>query len=514
MRFKDLSVGCRLGLGFGFLLCLVVVMASIGFLRLKEAGEKTEMIVQQLLVKERLANQLSTIIRSNSANSMTWMRTHNQEIRASINSKFTSDAASYNEIMTQLESSIKSEHGIDLIGKIKTARSNYIELRNNGLKIAANATMAEVDQFIDARWMAVVAEYNDSVGELMKYQQHLIDEEYVRIRNAEISGERGLIIGALLAILSSVLLAYFITRSITRPLREAVNIAQSVAAGDLTTTIVVDSKDQLGQLKAALHDMSISLHEVSEGIINGSVAISHASTEILSASHDLAARTEEQAASVEQTAATLQQISATSKNTADHANRMHIYMQDSGEIVNENGSLMAQATSRMDAIKTSSEKMVAITEVIDGIAFQTNILALNAAVEAARAGEQGRGFAVVASEVRALAQRSAGASKEIRTLIDDSSERIIGGQDLVTKAHTGMDTIVGKVENMQMLIRDISSASLEQSDGILQLNEAMGLIDSTSQHNASMVEQAVAATASLQEQADKLRSLVGFFKLK
>jgi methyl-accepting chemotaxis protein len=514
MRLKDLGVGSRLGLGFAVLLCLVVIMASLGFMRLKEAGDKTEIIVHQQLVKERLAMELGTIIRSNSANTMTWMRTNNQEMRVSIEAKFTADAARYNQILAELESTVKSERGRSLLDNIKNARADYIALRNNGLKLAGSGNMVEVDQFIDARWMAAVDAYSHSVDALLDHQQRRIDEGYELIRAAEISGERGLIIVALIAIVSSLLLAFFITRSITRPLREAVTIAQRVAAGDLTTDIVVDSKDQLGQLKAALRDMTISLREVSEGIITGSNAISQASTEILSASHDLAARTEEQAASVEQTAATLQQISATSKNTADHASRMHVFMQDSGEIVNENGLLMAQATSRMDAIKTSSEKMVAITEVIDGIAFQTNILALNAAVEAARAGEQGRGFAVVASEVRALAQRSAGASKEIRTLIDDSSERIIGGQELVGKAHSGMDTIVGKVDDMQMLIRDISSASLEQSEGIVQLNDAMGLIDSTSQHNATMVEQAVAATASLQDQADKLRSLVGFFKLK
>ncbi|UVC31476.1 methyl-accepting chemotaxis protein [Pantoea sp. SOD02] len=514
MRLKDLGVGRRLGLGFVCLLALMVVMVSLGLLRLKEVGDKTEVMIHQQLAKERWAMELAIIIRSNSANTMTWMRTSNQLLRSSIEQNFATDGNRYSEIMSQLESTVKSERGRSLVSDIKQARAEYIALRNEGLKLAANASMAEVDQFINVHWMEVVDAYSNAVDALLKHQQLRIDEEYLQIRAAEHAGETALIVIALIAFISSLLLAYLITRSITRPLREAVEIAKNVAAGDLTSNIIVDSKDQLGELKAALRDMTSSLRDVSEGIINGSSAISQASNEILSASNDLASRTEEQAASVEQTAATLQQISATSKNTADHAARMHTYMQESGEIVNENGSLMAQATSRMSAIKTSSEKMAAITEVIDGIAFQTNILALNAAVEAARAGEQGRGFAVVASEVRALAQRSAGASKEIRTLIDDSSERIMGGQDLVAKAHNGMNTIVGKVENMQMLIRDISSASLEQSEGILQLNDAMGLIDSTSQHNASMVEQAVAATASLQDQADKLRNLVDFFKLK
>jgi methyl-accepting chemotaxis protein len=311
-----------------------------------------------------------------------------------------------------------------------------------------------------------------------------------------------------------ILLGWFITRSITRPMLEAVKIAQTVAAGDLTTRIEVSSSDETGQLMQALKDMNDSLLNIVDQVRTGTDTIASASSQIANGNLDLSSRTEQQASSLEETASSMEELTSTVKQNADNARQANSMAKSASEVASQGGAVVAQVVDTMSAINDSAKKIVDIISVIDGIAFQTNILALNAAVEAARAGEQGRGFAVVASEVRNLAQRSAGAAKEIKALIGDSVEKVQEGTKLVDQAGATMNEVVESVKRVTDVISEIASASQEQSSGIDQINIAITEMDDVTQQNAALVEQAAAAAASLEDQAAKLAQVVSVFKIK
>ncbi|WP_343653226.1 methyl-accepting chemotaxis protein [Herbaspirillum sp.] len=312
---------------------------------------------------------------------------------------------------------------------------------------------------------------------------------------------------------AGLLLGVFITRSITRPLNRAVQVAQTVAAGDLTSEIKVESRDETGLLLQALKDMNASLTKIVAEVRSGTDTIATASSEIATGNLDLSARTEEQASSLEETASSMEELTSTVKQNADNAKQANQFAVSASEVAEKGGAVVSQVVETMASITESSKKIVDIIAVIDGIAFQTNILALNAAVEAARAGEQGRGFAVVASEVRSLAQRSATAAKEIKGLIDNSVEKVDAGSTLVTEAGATMQDIVESVRRVTDIIGEITSASQEQTTGIEQINEAITQMDDVTQKNAALVEEAAAASQSLQDQASILMQTVSVFKL-
>jgi methyl-accepting chemotaxis protein-1 (serine sensor receptor) len=305
----------------------------------------------------------------------------------------------------------------------------------------------------------------------------------------------------------------WLARSITKPLQDAVAIASTVAAGDLTHPIVVDREDEIGMLLDALKHMQDSLAGIVARVRNGTDTISVATNEIALGNQDLAARTEEQASTVEETAASMDQLTTMVRSSRDSADRAKRMADDASGVATRGGAAVAQVVSTMGEIDASSKKIVDIIGVIDGIAFQTNILALNAAVEAARAGEQGRGFAVVASEVRNLAQRSASAAKEIKVLIGDSVDKVQTGTRLVGEAGGTMQDVVDSVRRVAGIIAEITATATHQSEGIIQVNDAMGQMDSVVQQNSALVEQAAAAADALQQQAQALAEAVGVFRL-
>jgi methyl-accepting chemotaxis protein len=319
-----------------------------------------------------------------------------------------------------------------------------------------------------------------------------------------------LVIGALGA---GVALGVMASRSITRPLEQAVALAAKVAEGDLSSDISVHSKDEIGQLLQALSNMNGSLSRIVSDVRAGTQTIATASSQIASGSLDLSSRTEEQASSLEETASSMEELTSTVKQNADNARQARQLAESASQVAQKGGSVVAEVVTTMEAISGSSAKIVDIIGVIDGIAFQTNILALNAAVEAARAGEQGRGFAVVASEVRNLAQRSAAAAKEIKVLIDGSAHEVETGSRLVGTAGTTMGEIVASIQRVTDIMAEISAASQEQTIGIEQINEAVLQMDQVTQQNAALVEEASAASESMQEEASKLEGLVASFRL-
>ncbi|MNM08906.1 Methyl-accepting chemotaxis protein I [compost metagenome] len=313
--------------------------------------------------------------------------------------------------------------------------------------------------------------------------------------------------------LLSLATAWFISSGIVRPLRHAVKVARKVAGGDLSEHIRVDSSDEVGQLLQALKDMNASLIHIVGDVRGGTSHMAAASGEIAAGNLDLSQRTQAQASSLEQTAASMEELTGTVKQNADNARQANQLAQSAADVAGKGGSVVAQVVETMTSINASSKKIVDIIAVIDAIAFQTNILALNAAVEAARAGEQGRGFAVVAAEVRTLAQRSAGAAKEIKQLIGDSVERVDAGARLVDTAGATMRDIVASVHRVTDIMGEISTASGEQLSGIEQVNAAIVQMEHVTQENTALVEQASTAAAAMRERAHQLSDTVAVFKL-
>jgi methyl-accepting chemotaxis protein len=311
----------------------------------------------------------------------------------------------------------------------------------------------------------------------------------------------------------AVLFGFVAARSITRPLANAVAVADAVARGDLTIEVAAAGTDELAQLQQALERMVVNLRKVVETVRVGVDAVATASGEIANGNQDLSGRTEQQASNLQQAASSMEQLSGTVKQNSDAARQANQLAAAASEVAGRGGQAVGQVVTTMDEITASSRKMAEIIAVIDGIAFQTNILALNAAVEAARAGEQGRGFAVVAGEVRNLAQRSAQAAREIKSLISNSVDKVESGSRQVAEAGKTMRDIVEQVKRVTDLIGEIASATLEQNSGIAQVNQAVTQLDQMTQQNAALVEQSAAAATSLKDQAAQLAQAVAMFKL-
>ena len=317
---------------------------------------------------------------------------------------------------------------------------------------------------------------------------------------------------AALAVLATVL--YFLVRAtVTRPLAEVQAVATRIADGDLTAQVKPRRDDEIGRLTGAINEIGARLSSVVGQVRDGAEHIATASQEISTGNLDLCSRTEEQAASLATTASSMDQLTTTVRQNADNARQADQLARSASEVAQKGGSTVSQVVARMDSISQASRKISDITSVIDGIAFQTNILALNAAVEAARAGEQGRGFAVVASEVRSLAQRSAAAAKEIKVLIDASNSEVDAGSQLVAQAGVTMQEVLDSVQRVTDIMSEISSASQEQTQGIEEINRSVVEMDTVTQQNAALVEEASAAAQAMHEQADALARSVRRFRL-
>jgi len=357
------------------------------------------------------------------------------------------------------------------------------------------------------------ASFIEAIEEFSKY---IAQQEQATEAQANRNFELALIAMACavaLAIVLMVLARLVFGRVVVRPLVEAGQVFDRIAAGDLTQRIEAKSNNEIGALFAALRRMQESLTRTVSTVRSGVDEINVGAREISAGNTDLSSRTEEQAASLEETAASMEELAGTVKQNADNARQANQLAASASDVAERGGAAVSEVVSTMQGISASSRKISEIVSVIDGIAFQTNILALNAAVEAARAGEQGKGFAVVAGEVRSLAQRSAQAAKEIKTLIEDSVSKVGAGSQQVERAGATMQEIVASVKRVTDIMGEISAASDEQSSGIEQVNRAVTQMDEVTQQNAALVEEAAAAAGSLQEQAQKLAQAVSVFKI-
>jgi methyl-accepting chemotaxis protein len=378
------------------------------------------------------------------------------------------------------------------------------------------AVTAQDSAAIDAAMVKLKTAYNTHLQEIQK----LVILANSRADSIELSSEDQIQSATILLLLIltgslglGIIGAVFITRSITRPLHDAVQVATTVAAGDLSSQITTDFNDEPGQLLRALKTMNDNLSLTVGKVRTSADTIGTASREIASGNADLSARTEAQASSIEETVASMEQLTGTVRQNAENAAHASTLVNTTFTAATKGGEVVHDLIATMSTIKESSSHIADIITVIDGIAFQTNILALNAAVEAARAGEQGRGFAVVASEVRTLAQRSANAAKEIKALIEDSVNRVNAGNQLVDKTGNTMTAIVESVQQVNVIMSEIATASREQSAGINQVNIAITQMDQAAQQNAALVEEASAAATSMQDEARGLIEDVSVFKL-
>ena len=321
------------------------------------------------------------------------------------------------------------------------------------------------------------------------------------------------------AVLPLLLLALWFVNRLSRtlfvePLANAAAICERIAKGDLTEEIEVHSNDEVGKLMSALKAMSANLNNLVGNVRSSTAEFTRSASEIASGNIDLSSRTEQQAASLEETAASMDQMTTTVQQNADNARQANMLVSEARQRATHGRDVASQTVEAMTAINSSTKRMADIIGVIDEIAFQTNLLALNAAVEAVRAGEQGRGFAVVATEVRNLAQRSATSAKEIKDLIRDSTAKVDQGADLVNRTGESLSEIFGAVTNVATMINEIAAASKEQSDGIVQVNQAVSQMDEMTQQNAALVEQSTAAAKSLEEMARELDGLVSKFEVR
>ncbi|WP_350315860.1 methyl-accepting chemotaxis protein [Pectobacterium aroidearum] len=401
--------------------------------------------------------------------------------------------------LTFLYQSLSAEQR-ETLAPVMTIMNNYEE------QVLAYMPAYQEEMAQAGQMQAVAEQLNIVVKSLLSDQ---LAASQADIHNATLQ----MSIAALITLLLGLLISWFISRQITTPLGNTLNMAEKIATGDLTMSINTTRKDELGQLMSAMSKMNDNLHNMIDDIRVGVSQISNASSEIVAGNTDLSSRTEQQAAAVEQTAASMEQLTATVKQNADNAHHANKLAISASQTAKQGGEQVNNVVQTMTAIENSSKRIAEITSVINSIAFQTNILALNAAVEAARAGEQGRGFAVVASEVRNLAQRSSQAAKEIEGLISESVNQVSHGATLVGNAGKTMNDIVTSITQVHDIMGEIATASDEQSRGISQVSQAIVEMDSTTQQNAALVEQSSAAADSLEEQARLLKQAVSVFRL-
>ena len=512
-NFIKLNIGTRLAVGFAVTLLMTVIIATVGVWRLNQVAQETSSILAEPLAKERMIAEWYTQIFAAVRRTAAIVKSSDP----SLTEFFKEDSAATGklsaDLVKQIEPLISGDDETALFKSVMEHRTAYSKARDGAVKAKAEGNVELAEQILTQQFNPAAKAYQERVKELVDLQHKRIAASAELIASTAARGN--VVIGSLAAgaLLLGGVFAWLLTRSITRPLREAVHAAEQVAAGDLTVAIDSKAQDETGSLLRALGHMNTSLSKIVDEVRSGTQTISGASSEIAAGSFDLSSRTEQQAAALEETAASMEELTGTVRQNADNARQANQLAIAASSVATQAGQAVDQVVATMGSINESSRKIVDIISVIDGIAFQTNILALNAAVEAARAGEQGRGFAVVASEVRTLAQRSAAAAKEIKQLIGDSVEKVDTGTKLVDHTGATMREVVDSIQRVTDIMGEISSASQEQITGIDQVNQAMGQMDNATQQNAALVEEATAATAALQDQAQRLAQVVDVFKL-
>jgi methyl-accepting chemotaxis protein len=510
---KNLNIGKKIAVVFTIVLLISIAITGVGLWQLNKMTASTKELMALPLAKERLVSDWYRTIYGGSRRTLAIAKSSDSSLVAFFAEDSNTGTKEAGAILKKVKELLTSPEEAKLLKEISDARDFYNVQKAAVTKAKEANDTDTANSVLQEKFMPASVRYQGLLRDLVDMQRKAIDDNAARIEEAAATSLR---LQALLIVLLVVLVAVCgatLRASIVKPLEVAIAVARRVAKGDLTADIQVASRDEAGQLLEALRDMNDALRSLVANVIQGTGTIAHASDEITAGNLELSSRTEQQASSLEETASSMEELTSTVKQTSDNARQANRLAGSASDVAAKGGAVVRQVIDTMGQISASSNKIVDIIGVIDGIAFQTNILALNAAVEAARAGEQGRGFAVVAAEVRSLAQRSAAAAKEIKGLIDASVSNVAAGSTLVGEAGATMEEIVDGIRRVADIMSEISAATNEQTLGIEQINEAIGQMDQTTQQNASLVEEAAAASETMQRQAADLADAVRAFKL-
>jgi len=513
MKLNDMKIRTRLMLGFATMAALIAVLGAAALFSLVKIDQEFDNVMDDRYPKLLVANDIKAV---NNEVSQAIRNLFIVSDPADIKAQFDVIADSSkrtNDNIDRLKNTIHGAEGKAALDKLMQARADYRKPREKVIELlkTGRSEEAKTAVLLDLRPKQIA--YMDRLEDLIKLQDKLMRDSGAAA--AATVADTKTAIAALLALsfAAAFLLAWWIIRSTTRPIDEAVTIMRAVAAGDLNMQFKADGRNETGLLLGGLHAMQMRLAAVVGQVRGSAEGVAAASAQIAQGNNDLSSRTEQQASALQETGASMEQLNATVRQNADNARQANQLAMGASTVAVQGGEVVGQVVDTMKDINASSKRIVDIISVIDGIAFQTNILALNAAVEAARAGEQGRGFAVVASEVRSLAQRSAEAAKEIKSLISASVERVEQGTVLVDKAGETMQEVVASIRRVTDIVGEISAASSEQSTGVAQVGEAITQMDEATQQNSALVEESAAAAESLKLQARQLVDAVAFFTL-
>jgi methyl-accepting chemotaxis protein len=512
LGLSSLRIGQRLALGFALPALLCGALVAIGLVGLHKLDASLTDIADNLVKKVETIGELSL----NASHIAIAMRnvaltTDAEKTRTEL-AEIDRRRGEIGKEIEQLKKTIVQPEGVAKLQGLMEARQAYLPLQTKFLELVREGRRDEAVGLI-AEIDRAQERYLNAAEQLQAVQQMLIDE--AATAGKALHDRLRLLKGAL-ALLAFGLMAgagWLITRSVLQPLSDAAAAARRVAEGDLSLAIEARGRDEASAVLRAIGEMQQGLRGIVTGVRSGVESVATASSQIAQGNVDLSSRTEQQASSLQQTAASLEQVTQTVRHSADNARLAQQLASEAAAVAGDGGAVVQRVVATMGEIQQASRRIADIIATIDGIAFQTNILALNAAVEAARAGDQGRGFAVVASEVRTLAQRSADAAREIKSLIGASVERIDAGGVLVGEAGTTMVKVVEQVRRVSDLVGEITAGATEQSAGIGQVNIAVGELDRTTQQNAALVEESAAAAESLKQQADRLAQTVSVFRL-
>ena len=510
---KNLKISTRLSGAFALLVLMLLGVTIAAMTQLAAMRSATAEITDDWLPSVEVVNAIDAQTAELRMIVLTHiMNTDAAEI-AKIDKRLMDGRAKLVELRKQYERLISTPEEKKLYDEFAANWGKYISVNDGALELSRKNQNDDARAIVEGESLRLYNTSGEYLDKLVKMNNDGAEQARKASERTYNQARTTLVVVAVLAIALAIAAAVWLIRSITAPLARAVEVADRVSGGDLTAHIDVDSRDETGQLLSALQRMQQSLVRTVSVVRQNSESVASASAQIASGNNDLSARTEQQASALEETAASMEELGSTVRQNADNARTANQLAVNASTVATQGGEVVAEVVETMKGINASSNKIADIISVIDGIAFQTNILALNAAVEAARAGEQGRGFAVVAGEVRSLAQRSAEAAKEIKSLITASVERVEQGSALVDKAGATMTEVVTAIRRVTDIMGEISAASSEQSAGVGQVGEAVTQMDQATQQNAALVEEMAAAAASLNTQAGELVQAVAVFKL-